>query len=146
MKSFLVHVYLVLLYLHVSLSLLKRCSASLVYRKCSKKTIAEGAASLMSLLFSNSMRTGLRVVTMIVFVNQLLLMRAGDVERNPGPGKGGGNLCHYTNFTCVHNIHVQCTCTYTLGIGVFGSFITPALPITAGYEWRFYCPWGDRYL
>ena len=29
-----------------------------------------------------------RVVTMIVFVNQMLLMRAGDVERNPGPGKG----------------------------------------------------------
>ena len=28
------------------------------------------------------------VVTMIVFVNQMLLMRAGDVERNPGPGKG----------------------------------------------------------
>ena len=24
---------------------------------------------------------------MIVFVNQMLLMRAGDVERNPGPGK-----------------------------------------------------------
>ena len=29
-----------------------------------------------------------RVVTMIVFVNQMLLMIAGDVERNPGPGKG----------------------------------------------------------
>ena len=24
---------------------------------------------------------------MIVFVNQMLLMMAGDVERNPGPGK-----------------------------------------------------------
>ena len=43
----------------------------------------------MSLLFSNSVRAGLRVVTMIVFVNQMLLMRAGDVERNPGPGEGG---------------------------------------------------------
>ena len=31
--------------------------------------------------------TDQRVVTMIVFVNQMLLMRAGDVERNPGPGK-----------------------------------------------------------
>ena len=91
-NSLLVRVYLVLLYLCVSLSLLKRClhcSASLVYRKCSKKTVAEGVASLMSLLFSNSVRTGLRVVTMIVFVNQMLLMRAGDVERNPGPGEGG---------------------------------------------------------
>ena len=33
--------------------------------------------------------TDQRVVTMIVFVNQMLLMRAGDVERNPGPGKSG---------------------------------------------------------
>ena len=89
-KSLLVRVYLVLLCLCVSLSLMKRClhcSASLVYRKCSKKTVAEGVASLMSLLFSNSVRTGVRVVTMIVFVNQMLLMRAGDVERNPGPGE-----------------------------------------------------------
>ena len=31
--------------------------------------------------------TDQRVVTMIVFVNQMLLMRAGDVERNPGPGE-----------------------------------------------------------
>ena len=95
MKSLLVRVYLVLLCLCVSLSLMKRClhcSASLVYRKCSKKTVAEGVASLMSLLFSNSVRTGVRVVTMIVFVNQMLLMRAGDVERNPGPGKGDCKL------------------------------------------------------
>ena len=28
---------------------------------------------------------------MIVFVNQMLLMRAGDVERNPGPGKRCNN-------------------------------------------------------
>ena len=89
-KSFVIQVYLVFLYLCVSLSLLKRClhcSASLVYRKCSKKTVAEGVASLMSLLFSDSVRTGLRVVMMIVFVNEMLLMRAGDVERNPGPGE-----------------------------------------------------------
>ena len=79
-----------LLCVPMSLSLLKRCLhclALLAYRKCSKKTVAEGVVSLMSLLFSTSVRTGLRVVTMIVFVNQMLLMRAGDVERNPGPGK-----------------------------------------------------------
>ena len=49
----------------------------------------EGLDSLMSLLFSNIVRTGVKVVTMIVFVNQMLLMMAGDVERNPGPGKTG---------------------------------------------------------
>ena len=34
-----------------------------------------------------SVRKWLRIVNMIVFVNQMLLMRAGDVERNPGPGE-----------------------------------------------------------
>ena len=29
---------------------------------------------------------------MIVFVTQLLLMKAGDVERNPGPGETEGNV------------------------------------------------------
>ena len=96
-QSLPVRVYLVFMYLRVSLSLLKRClhcSASLVYRKCSKKTVTESVASLMSLLSSVSGRTGLRVVTMTVFVNQMLLMRAGDVERNPGPGEGerGGRI------------------------------------------------------
>ena len=98
MKSLFVGVYLVLLHLCVSLSLLKRClhcSASLAYRKCSKKTVAEDVASLMSLLFSDSVRTGLRVVMMIVFVNEMLLMRAGDVERNPGPGEGNWGVCIY---------------------------------------------------
>ena len=78
------------MYLHMTLSLLKKhvhSSASLVYRKCSKKTVAESVASLMSLLVSVRVRTGLRVVMMIVFVNQMLLMRAGDVEPNPGPGE-----------------------------------------------------------
>ena len=42
---------------------------------------------LFFLLFSNILRTGARLVTMIVFVNQMLLMIAGDVERNPGPSK-----------------------------------------------------------
>ena len=83
-----VHIHLVFLYLCVYLSLLKRClhsSVPLVYRKCNKKTVAEGVASLMSLLFPINWRSGVRVVTMMVFVNQMLLMRAGDVERNPGP-------------------------------------------------------------
>ena len=48
--------------------------------------MAEGVGSLMSLLFSNRKRPGLSEVTMIVFVNQMLLMIAGDVEPNPGPG------------------------------------------------------------
>ena len=47
----------------------------------------EGIGLLVSLLFSNIVRTGVKVVTMIVFVNQMLLMMAGDVERNPGPGE-----------------------------------------------------------
>ena len=102
MKSLPVHVYLVFLYLCTSLSLLKRClhsSPSLVYRKCNKKTVAEGVASLMSLLFSINWRSGVRVVTMIVFVNQMLLMRAGDVERNPGPSE-----CSH-----VQHLHMHCT-------------------------------------
>ena len=82
--------YLLLLYVCVCVSVLKRCLqlwASVVYRKCSKKTVAEGVVWVMSVLFSGSVRTGVRIVTMIVFVNQMLLMMAGDVERNPGPGK-----------------------------------------------------------
>ena len=35
-------------------------------------------------------RTTLRLGVMVVFVNQLLLMMAGDVEPNPGPGEGKG--------------------------------------------------------
>ena len=49
--------------------------------------MAEGVGSLMSLLFSNRKRPGLSEVAMIVFVNQMLLMIAGDVEPNPGPGE-----------------------------------------------------------
>ena len=91
MKCLSVRVRLLLLYVCVSVSVLKRCLqlwASVVYRKCSKKTVAEGVVWVMSVLFSGSVRTGVRIVTMIVFVNQMLLMMAGDVERNPGPGKG----------------------------------------------------------
>ena len=101
-----VHVHLVFLYLCVYLSLLKRClhsSASLVYRKCNKKTVAEGVASLMSLLFAINWRSGVRVVTVIVFVNQMLLMRAGDVERNPGPSKRGRIT------TCIYSAEVHVT-------------------------------------
>ena len=64
----------------------------------------EGAGSLVSLLFSNTVRTGVKVVTRIVFVNQMLLMMAGDVERNPGPGKISYNsicILRYS-FTIIH--------------------------------------------
>ena len=47
----------------------------------------------MYLMFSNRKRPGLSEVTMIVFVNQMLLMMAGDVERNPGPGKYHTLVC-----------------------------------------------------
>ena len=79
-----------LLNLGQSVSLLRRslhCWARLVYRKCSKKTVEKVVGPLVSLLFSNRARPVLRVVTMTVFVNEMLLMIAGDVERNPGPGK-----------------------------------------------------------
>ena len=58
-----------------------------MYRKCSKKTVKKVVGPLVSLLFSNRVRPVLRVVTMTVFVNEMLLMIAGDVERNPGPGE-----------------------------------------------------------
>ena len=90
MKCVCVCVCEAVLYVGQSLSLWKRCLqcwAWLVYRKFSKKTVAEGVGYLMSLLFSNRKRPGLSEVTMIVFVTQMLLMMAGDVERNPGPGK-----------------------------------------------------------
>ena len=79
-----------LLYLGQSVSLLLRslhCWARLVYRKCSKKTVENVVGPLVSLLFSKRVRPVLRVVTMTVFVNEMLLMIAGDVERNPGPGE-----------------------------------------------------------
>ena len=80
--SLLVHVYLALLNVHcMSLSFLSYFHLS-AYRKCSKKTAMKAVVSLMII---RSVRKGLRIVTMRVFVNQMLLMRAGDVERNPGP-------------------------------------------------------------
>ena len=92
MKSFPISVHLVFLYLCMSSSLLKgylhtSASLAIVYSKCKKKMVAEIVASLMSLLLCIKWRVCVMVMTMIVFVNQMLLMRAGDVERNPGPGK-----------------------------------------------------------
>ena len=53
---------------------------------CLSSSVTEGAGYLVSLMFSNRKRPGLSEITLIVFVNQMLLMMAGDVERNPGPG------------------------------------------------------------
>ena len=102
MKHVCVCVCQTLLYVGQSLSLLKRCLqcwAWLVYRKCSKKTVAEGVGSLMSLLFSDKKKPDLSEVAMIVFVNQMLLMIAGDVEPNPGPSK---QLLQITDTFCSH--------------------------------------------
>ena len=88
-----------LLYLGQSLQSCLHRWACLVYQNCSKKTVVEGVGYLMSLLFSNRKRPGLSEVTMIVFVNQMLLMISGDVERNPGPGKP------LTLVVCSHEIY-----------------------------------------
>ena len=48
---------------------------------------------------------------MIVFVNQMLLMRAGDVERNPGPGKRGRIFKYWRGMQCIWralSVHVKC--------------------------------------
>ena len=59
--------------------------------------------SVASPLLSTNWKTSVWVVTMIVFVNQMLLMRAGDVERNPGPGGCSykDTICKYTR-ACVY--------------------------------------------
>ena len=46
----------------------------------------------------------MRVVTIIVFVNEMLLMRAGDVERNPGRGERRvrGGMCMYSLSVAYH--------------------------------------------
>ena len=49
-------------------------------------------ASAKAVLLCLSGRTVLRVVVMIVFVTQMLLMMAGDVEPNPGPGERAGMM------------------------------------------------------
>ena len=53
---------------------------------------------LVSLLFSKRVRPLLRVVTMIVFVNEMLLMIAGDVERSPGPRNSDGHCIMTAHF------------------------------------------------
>ena len=68
-NSLSVRVYLKLMNLCLSLSLLKRrlhCSASLVYRKCREKTVAESVASAKAVLLCLSGKIALRVVVMIV--------------------------------------------------------------------------------
>ena len=45
---------------------------------------------------------------MIVFVNQMLLMRAGDVERNPGPGKRGRYWRSIQYIWRALSVHVKC--------------------------------------
>ena len=53
------------------------------------KKVAKTVSSLRTKFCSHRGSTALRLVVMIVFVNQMLLMLAGDVERNPGPGEEG---------------------------------------------------------
>ena len=85
MKYIVVRVYPHLMYLRFSLFLKRylQCSASYRY-KWRNNRVTKGLASLV--LFA-SVRKGLKIMNVIVFVNQMLLMRAGDVERNPGPGE-----------------------------------------------------------
>ena len=51
-----------------------------------KKRVTDSMSSIDDLLCSLRGRTILRLGVMIVFVTQMLLMMAGDVEPNPGPG------------------------------------------------------------
>ena len=61
-----------------------------MYWKSAKRTVAEAVMSAQDQLSSLRGRTALRLGVMMIFINQMLLMMAGDVERNPGPGEGGG--------------------------------------------------------
>ena len=53
-----------------------------------KKKVAEVIRWAQDQLCSLRRRTALRLGVLAVFVNEILLMIAGDVERNPGPGEG----------------------------------------------------------
>ena len=56
---------------------------------------------------------------MIVFVNQMLLMQAGDVERNPGPGKRGRIFGYWRSIQYIWralSVHVN-YCVYQYRIG-----------------------------
>ena len=53
-----------------------------------KKKVAEVIRWAQDQLCSLRGRTAVRLGVLAVFVNEMLLMIAGDVERNPGPGEG----------------------------------------------------------
>ena len=55
-----------------------------------KKRVAGAMTWTKDQLCSLRGRTALRLGVLVVFVNQMLLMIAGDVESNPGPGEGEG--------------------------------------------------------
>ena len=55
---------------------------------CVKKRVAEAMTWAQDQLCSLRGRTALRLGVLVVFINQMLLMMAGDVEPNPGPGEG----------------------------------------------------------
>ena len=57
---------------------------------------------------------------MIVFVNQMLLMRAGDVERNPGPGECS-HMQHLTH--ALYTICVEQTRSYMYVDSLVGSYM-----------------------
>ena len=63
-------------------------SSSLALWKCVKKRVADAMMWAQDQLCFLRGRTALRFGTLLVFVNQMLLMMAGDVEPNPGPGEG----------------------------------------------------------
>ena len=52
-----------------------------------KKRVAEAMMWAQDQLCSLKGRTALRLGVTMVFINQMLLMMAGDVEPNPGPGE-----------------------------------------------------------
>ena len=55
-----------------------------------KKRVTEAMTWAQDQLCSLRGRTAVRLRVLAVFVNEMLLMMAGDVEPNPGPGEGGG--------------------------------------------------------
>ena len=57
-----------------------------------KKRVAEAMTWAQDQLCSLRGRTALRLGVLVVFINQMLLMMAGDVEPNPGPGEGEGDI------------------------------------------------------
>ena len=55
-----------------------------------KKRVEEAMTWAQDQLRSLRGRTAMRLGVLVVFINQMLLMMAGDVEPNPGPGEGEG--------------------------------------------------------